>query len=183
MKKLLLAAPFGLAFIMAAAPASANSGTIFFEGEIKTGTCPIEVVDPISGGVGNSVPLGIANTGDFGAINDEVNERRFSMRIPDTCVTSAGNITVKFISQAGAAGSNSDLYALRPSTNSANGLAVVIKDHRDKTIIGHGTDSKPYAVLEGEGVDMQFLAAYKATAASVTQGAVNADVNFVVTLP
>lgn len=183
MKQLLLAAPFGLAFILSAAPASANNGTIFFEGEIKTGSCPVEIVDPISGGIGNSVPMGIANTAAFTAINTEVNERRFSMRIPDSCVANAGDITVKFVSQAGAAGTASDLYALRPSANSAAGMAIVIKDHRDKSIIAHGADSKPYVVASGAGVDMQFLAAYKSTAATVTQGAVNADVNFTVTLP
>jgi len=183
MKRLLLAAPFGLAFMMAAAPASANSGTIFFEGEIKTGSCPIEIIDPISGGIGNSVPMGIANTGDFTAIDTEVNERRFSMRVPDSCVASDGDITVNFVSQAGAAGSRSDLYALRPSSNSATGVALVIKDQRDKTVIAHGAESKPYTVASGAGVNMEFLAAYKATAATVTQGAVNADVNFTVTLP
>jgi major type 1 subunit fimbrin (pilin)/fimbrial protein len=185
MKQLLMAAPLGLAIALIAGPTSAatNSGTIFFEGEIRTGTCPIEVVDPISGGTGNSVPLGIAITGAFGGIGSEVNQRRFSMRVPDSCVAAPGDITVKFESQAGAAGASSEFYALRPSSNTAGGLAVVIKDHRDNSVIAHGAESKPYTVVSGKGVDMHFLAAYRSTAATVTQGSVNADVNFTVTLP
>lgn len=182
MKQLLLAAPLGLALILAAAPASANSGTIFFAGEIRAGSCPIEVVDPISGAVGTTVPMGIANVADFAGVNAEANERRFGLRVPDSCVANAGDMTVNFVSQAGPTGAGAAFYGLRSGASSAGGLALTLKDARTGTAIAHGAESAPYVVAVGKGVDMQFLAAYRSTAA-VTPGSVNADINFTVTLP
>lgn len=180
MNKLLLSAPFALALAMAAAPASANQGTIFFAGEIRAGTCPVEIIDPISGAVGATVPLGVALPADFPTLGTESNERRFGLRVPSGCITADGEVTVSFVSSEGPAGAANDLYALRSGASSAGGLALVIKDQRSKAIIAHGATSDPYEIVNGQPVDMQFLAAYKSTAATVTPGAINADVNFTI---
>lgn len=187
MKKLSQAVPFGLAFLLAAGTASANTGTIQFSGEIKSGTCPIEIIDPVSGGVGGVVPLGIAVVAKFPTADSEANERGFGMRISPGagCTITAGNAKVNFVSQSGPAGAGSDLYALHPYSNAATGVAVVIKDRRDGTIIAHGADSKEFALETTKPTVMSFMAAYKSTApmANITPGAADAFVNFVVTLP
>lgn len=187
MKQLLLAAPMAVAMLIAAAPAAANTGTIQFAGQINSGSCPIEIVDPVSGGVDNIVRLGNAIVADFGTIGAEARERRFGMRITPGagCTITPGDATVNFVSMAGATGPGSTLYALRPSSNSATGVAVVIKDARDSSVVAHGADSKTFAVVAGAPTTMAFTAAYKSTVAStaISAGPADADVNFTVNLP
>lgn len=186
MKQLLLAAPLSLALLMATGSASANTGTIQFAGVINSGTCPVEIVDPISGGVGNIVPMGVAITAEFPNLGAEAKERAFSMSIKpgNGCTLTAGPAQVKFVSQNGPAGTQGDLYALRTSANSAGGIAVIIKDKRTGATVPHGVDSADFQV-ETTGVVMDFTAAFKSTEAmaAITPGAADADVNFTVALP
>jgi type 1 fimbria pilin len=187
MKHILLAAPMAVAMFIAAAPVAANTGTIQFAGQINAGTCPIEIVDPVSGGVDNIVRLGNAIVADFGTIGAEARERRFGMRITPGagCTITPGDATVNFTSMAGATGPSDELYALSPSSNTATGVAVVIKDARDSSVIAHGTDSNAFAVVATGPTTMAFSAAYKSTVAAsfITTGPADAYVNFTVKLP
>jgi major type 1 subunit fimbrin (pilin) len=187
MKHILLAAPMAVAMLIAAAPVAANTGTIQFAGQINAGSCPVEIVDPVSGGVDNIIRLGTAIVAEFGTEGAEAKERRFGMRITpsDGCTITPGDATVNFVSMAGAIGPGSALYALRPSSNSATGVAVVIKDARDNSVVAHGTNSKAFAVVANAPTTMAFTAAYKSIVVStaITAGPADADVNFTVNLP
>lgn len=188
MKRALLALPLSAAFLMAAGPAAANSGTIEFIGRINAGTCAIEIVEPGGGGIGNTVYLNDAIVGQFTTPNTEVNQRAFSMRITPgsgCTVTPGQKATVNFTSPDGPAGPNSDMYALRPYSNGAEGIAVIIRDKRDKTIVEHGNDSKEFDIHETLPTDMTFTAGYMASGvlADIRPGTAVAGVNFVVTLP
>lgn len=188
MKKLLMAAPLSLALAMvagtAAAAADPVSGTIYFTGEIKSGTCAIEVTNPGSP-PGSPIYLGQHTAANFKAVGDELGTQAFTLRVDPTtgCTIVDGVATVNFTSQDGADSINPQLHSLRPG--SAAGIAVAIRDDRDKRVLGYGDESPTFATEDGKPLTMKFTAGYMSTlvASSITSGDAYADVNFTVTLP
>lgn len=187
MKKLLMAAPLSLALAMVAGTAAAAdpvSGTIYFTGEIKSGTCAIEVTNPGSP-PGSPIYLGQHTAANFKSVGDELGTQAFTLRVDPSagCTIEDGVATVNFTSQDGADSINPQLHSLRPG--SAAGIAVAIRDDRDKRVLGYGDDSVDFATQDGKPLTMQFTAGYMSTlaAASITSGDAYADVNFTVTLP
>ncbi len=178
MKTSLFALPLGLALSLAATSAFATTGTINFSGKITSATCPIEIVNPESGAVGNLVPLGAVDAGDFKGIGTEGGGRGFQMRITpsSSCSLTPGKLdaTVTFTSVQGGGG---DHYGIKPVAGAATGVAVAIKDNTN-TLVKHGTQSAIYPLNELEPTLMYFTALYIATAANVTAGPADADVNF-----
>lgn len=186
MKKLLMAAPVALAMAMAAGTAAAvetGSGTIKFTGEIKTGTCAIDVTTPGSP-VGAPIFLGEATPADFKAPGTEINNTSFALVVDPAngCSIDEGFAKVSFASNDGAHPGNPALHALRAGT--AEGIGIVIRDARDKGIIPHGAESKEFATAKDQPLVMAFTAGYMNTVASgaIVAGPAYADVNFTVTL-
>lgn len=179
MNKTLIALIFSLA--SSSAFAATETGKILFKGHINGGsTCPIEVVDPGLGGTG-WVDLGVYPVKYF-TNNDSTTDVAFALRIEadGTCVVTPGtNAKVQFDSVNGDAGASSEYYAIR--TAGAGGLALEIKDD-DYDSIPPRTDSKDYPVASTGITDLKFYASLRKTG-TVTDGATNADVNFIVALP
>jgi type 1 fimbria pilin len=178
MKTSLFALPLGLALGLAATSAFAVDGTINFSGRISSATCPIEIVNPESGAVGNLVPLGAVDAGVFTGVGSEGGGRGFQMRITpgSNCVMDPSklNATVTFTSVQGGGGNH---YGIKPVAGAARGVAVAIKDHTN-TLVQNGTASAVYPLSETDPTLMYFTAMYIATAAAVTPGPADADVNF-----
>lgn len=182
MKTSFFALPLGLALGLATTSALATTGTINFSGKITSATCPIEIVNPESGAVGNLVPLGEVDAGAFRGIGTEGGGRAFQMRITpsSTCAMDPDKLdaTVTFTSVQGGGG---DHYGIKAVSGAAKGVAVAIKDNTS-TLVKNGTASAVYPVSETDPTLMYFTALYIATAATVTPGPADADVNFRVDL-
>lgn len=182
MKRTLVAATL----LLAGTSAFANDGTINFSGKINGATCPIEIVNPDSGGVSNLVQMGSPHTGDFAAIGDEAGGRSFAMRVPggagcDPDPENPNTATVTFTGVQGGAGADGSLYAIKTTGGAAEGVAVAIKD-RSGALVKNGEASAAYPLNDTGSSELFFTAVYKSTAAAVTAGAADADVAFVVTI-
>lgn len=175
MKKIL--ATTGLALGLSSG-AFANTGSIQFFGQITSGTCSIEIIDPVTGAKLDRVPMGNAANGRFKAAGDEGNARPFAMRVtPGTgCDTTTNDGYVTFTGAYGSTGTSGELHALQ--VNGATNLGLAIKDNTG-TLIANGAQSKAYTLHATNPTDMLFYAAYRATAIPVTAGDANTDVSFV----
>jgi type 1 fimbria pilin len=178
MKTSFFALPLALSLSLAATSAFANTGTINFTGKISTASCPIEIVNPDSGAVSNLVSLGSVDSGVFTGVGSEGGGRGFQMRITpgSGCVLDPAklNATVTYTSVQGGGG---DHYGIKPVAGAAKGVAVGIKDNTN-TLVKNGTKSAIYPLSETDPTLMYFTAVYIATAATVTAGPADADVNF-----
>lgn len=78
MQKLLVTAALALGL---SSTAFANTGNIQFKGAITSGTCSIEIIDPVTGGKMDNVRMGNVASGRFNTIGDEGNSHPFAMRV------------------------------------------------------------------------------------------------------
>ncbi|MFJ4457453.1 fimbrial protein [Pseudomonas sp. NPDC089392] len=184
MKKALLALALGITSSTAFA-ATVSTGAIHFYGRVDTGTCPIEIIDPVTGNPesGNRVLMGNVDSSLFTAVGSEAAARTFGMRITPGggCVVNNGDVAnVSFTGAFGGAGTGGTLYALE--AGGAQNLALILKDDTGTQIANGGT-SKDYPLDDTKPTIMHFSAAYKSTAAGVTAGAANTSVQFVVDIP
>lgn len=182
MKTSLFALPLGLALGLAATSAFAADGRINFTGKINSATCAIEIVNPENGSVGNLVSLGWVDSSAFKGVDTVAGERAFQMRVtPGTaCVLDPAklNATVTFNSVYGGGG---DHYGLKPTGSPATGIAVAIKDMTG-SFIKNGDKSAIYKLDETKPTLMDFTAMYIATAATVTAGPADSDVEFTLSI-
>ncbi|WP_241493124.1 fimbrial protein [Pseudomonas parafulva] len=179
MKPLVIA--FALA--MACQQALANSGSINFFGQVSSGTCAIEVIDPSTGLPASRIYMGTVRTAQFKQADDEAANRAFGLRLTPGggCILLPGaNARVTFTGNYGGAGASGTLYALEPG--GATGLALIIKDNTG-TPVDNGIASKQYPLYDTKPTDMLFSAAYKAIDRQVTAGFANSDVQFRVDIP
>lgn len=187
MKKSLLALPLGLALIVASQAAFALTGTINFQGRIDSTTCPIDVIDPVTGAPGGPILIGYNYTRDFPTIGSETVGKTFQLKLtPDgTCVVPPGSTaaTVTFDSVHGGVGPGNAYYGLKPLTGVAKGIGVVIKDNLG-ALIPNGVASKEYPISVTDPTKMAFHVVYKSYSApaDITAGPAEADVNFTVTI-
>ena len=185
MKKSLLALPLGLAMALAGQMALANTGTINFQGRIDSVTCPIDVIDPVTGAPGGPILIGYTYTDKFSSVGDESVGKTFQLKLTPGggCVVPPGSTaaTVSFSSVHGGVGPGNTLYGLKPLTGVATGLGVAIKDN-EGGLIPHGGTSKQYPISITDPSTMAFHAVYKSHAATVTAGPAEADVNFTVNI-
>lgn len=181
MKKTLITLAIGLG--LASNAAFANTGSINFYGQVHAGTCPIVIVDPSTGLPMARINMGNVNVSQFTAIGDEAASRAFGMRITPgggCTITAGSSAKVTFTAAYGGAGAAGELYALEPG--GANNLALTIKDNAGTPVV-NGTPSKDYPLDDTNPTTMIFSAAYKSTAAGVTAGTANTDVQFLVDIP
>ncbi|OUM07093.1 pilus assembly protein [Pseudomonas syringae] len=182
MKTTLSALGLALATALTGTAVSANTGTINFEGLITSSTCPIEVVNPGDGTVGNLVKMGSVEASRFDAIGQEYSGKSFALRVNDngSCgLTDTDNTaTVTFNGTADDSGS---YFGVTPTEDGAKGVAIVIKDYTGASI-APGTESAPYPLIKGEVTSLVFNAYYRSTTSAVTAGAASADIQFVVAI-
>lgn len=185
MKKSLLALPLGLSLALAGQVAFATSGTINFQGRIDSATCPIDVIDPVTGAPGGPILIGYAYTKNFPTVGSESVGKSFQLRITPGggCTVPGGSTaaTVTFSSVHGGVGPGNALFALKPLTGMATGLGVAIKDNLG-ALINHGGTSRSYPISVTNPSTLAFHAVYKSHSTAVTAGPAEADVNFTVTI-
>ncbi|POA17613.1 type 1 pili subunit FimI [Pseudomonas sp. FW300-N1A1] len=185
MKISLLTLPLGLAMALAGQAALANTGTINFQGRIDSVTCPIDVIDPVTGAPGGPILIGYTYTDKFPTVGSESVGKTFQLRLTPGggCVVPPGSTaaTVSFSSVHGGVGPGNALYGLKPLTGVATGIGVAIKDN-EGALIPHGGTSKQYPISLTDPSTMAFHAVYKSHTATVTAGPAEADVNFTVNI-
>jgi len=170
MKKHLLALSLGLSVALAGTSAFANTGTLNFEGKITSSTCPIEVVNPEDGQVGNQVKMGSIEASRFTASGQEFSGKRFGLRVKGGAgcgFNPSGNTaTVTFNGTADASG---DYFAVTPTGDGAKNVVIVLKD-KSGASIAPGAASTVYDLNDTGITDMLFDAYYRSTAATVMAG-------------
>lgn len=183
MKKSLLTLPLGLVLALAGQSAFALTGTIDFTGRIDSATCPIDVIDPITGHPGGPIVIGYAQTKDFPTSGSESVGKTFHLRLTPGggCVVSGTSATVTFNGVHGGVGAGNALYALMPVANAATGIGVAIKDNLG-ALIPHGGTSRAYPISTSAASDMAFHAVYRSHQTAVTAGAATASINFTVNI-
>lgn len=175
-----------LSLLLTGTSAFANTGTINFNGKINGATCPIEIVNPDSGTIGNLVQMGAPLTTDFTAVGSQSGGRSFAMRVAGGAACgldpeNPNNATVTFNGVQGGAGADGSLYAIKSIGGAATGVAVAIKD-RSGALVKNGEASVAYPLNNTGSTELYFTAVYQSTAANVTAGAADADVAFVVAI-
>ncbi|WP_336335717.1 fimbrial protein [Pseudomonas putida] len=175
MKRTLIALAMGLS----STAAFANTGNINFHGTITPGgTCPIEVVEPGTGGsILPRVVVGSYHPSYFDAVGTQTRHVPFALRVtPSACTINPGEDGyVTFSALYGPEGT--DLYSLRPA--GARGLALAIQD-KSLTNLAPEKESVAYELDSTKPTDMLFYALYEATAVPVTEGDAASEVTFTV---
>jgi len=178
MKKLLVTLSLAATTALTGTSAFANTGTINFEGKITSSTCPIEVVNPGDGSVGNLVKMGSIEAGRFTAIGQEYSGKAFVLRVKGGAGCTGSTASVQF---NGATDASGDYFAVTPTQDGAKGVVINIKD-RKGTALKPGADSPDYDLNATGSTDLLFNAYYRSTAAAVTAGVASADVQFIVAI-
>lgn len=185
MKKSLLALPLGLTLALAGQAAFAFTGTINFQGRIDSATCPIDVIDPVTGAPGGPILIGYTYTDKFPTVGSESVGKTFQLKLTPGggCVVAPGSTaaTVTFNSVHGGVGPGNSYYGLKPLAGVAQGIGVAIKDNLG-ALIPNGSASKEYPISVTDPSTMAFHAVYKSFDATVTAGPAEADVNFTVNI-
>jgi len=179
LKKSLLALSLGLAAGVAGTSAFANTGTINFEGQITSGSCPIVIVNPADGSTGNQVKMGSIEASRFTASGQERGGKSFALRVPDNAgcnITANSKASVKF---NGTPDPTNSYFAITPTQDGAKNVVIVLKD-RTGTPIAPGSASAEYDLNDTGSTDLRFDAYYRSTALAVLAGVASADIQFVV---
>ena len=181
MKKPLLALSLGLMAGLAGTSALANTGVINFEGRITSSTCPIEVVNPEDGSIGNQVKMGSIEASRFTATGQELGGKGFALRVSggagcSITPTSTANVTFN-----GPADPSGAYFAVTPTSDGAKNVVIVLRD-KSGAAVAPGSASADYDLNDNGPTDLRFDAYYRSTAATVTAGAASADVQFVVAI-
>ncbi|MFK3910294.1 fimbrial protein [Pseudomonas monteilii] len=182
MKHMLIPLAIGLGLASSTAfAAEAGRGSINFYGQINSGSCPIEIIDPSTGLPVARINMGNVNAAQFGNVGAEAAQRTFGMRLtPGGCSVQANqSALVTFTGAYGGAGAGGTLYALEPVLGSATNLALVIRDSKGKPIF-NGQQSNAFPIDATDPTTIIFSAAYQSTGAPVSAGSANTDVAFVV---
>lgn len=181
MKKHLLALSLGLTSVLIGTSAFANTGTINFEGKITSSTCPIEVVNPEDGQVGNLVKMGSIEATRFTAIGQEYSGKSFALRVGGAgCNLDPDNNTAT-VTFNGTADTTGDYFAVTPTADGAKGVVIVLKD-KSGAPVAPGAASAEYDLNDNGTTDMIFNAYYRSTSATVSAGTASADVQFIVAI-
>ena len=179
MKKSLLALSLGLAAGIAGTSAFANTGNINFEGKITASTCPIEVVNPEDGSIGNQVKMGSLEASRFTGAGQELSGKSFALRVKDgvACgVAVGGKGSVTF---TGRADPSNSYFAVTPDADGAKNVVIVLRD-KSGASIAPGGSSVDYDLNETGSSDMRFDAYYRSTATAVEAGVASAQIDFIV---
>lgn len=169
MKKLVLAASIITA--ISASTAYADDGRVNFVGSITDNTCTVvnDVSNPLT------VNMGTVSSKAFTGAGSTAAPTKFTISLsacPDT-VTSA---SVKFDGVVDQ--NNNSILALTPETGVATGVGIQLMDNSN-AVIPLYAQSASYPLTTGDN-NLDFVARYFATAATVTAGPANATSNFTI---
>lgn len=170
MKKNLIVAAMVAALSLSAAQAMANGGgQVNFNGTILDESCTITdtVASP------QDIDLGTYGKNEFTAVGTALAKKDVKISLTN-CPASVTSAAIVFDGKADA--TNPELLALTDVDNVANGVAIQLYDDSEKELALR-TPSKAYTLAEGDNT-LNFYAAYKSTAATVTGGPADAVANF-----
>lgn len=176
MKKKLIALPFGLLASLIGSSAFANA-SVHFEGTITAETCPIEIVNPGDGSIGNRIAMGDVPLSYFkGAAGNEVRGASFAVRVPDKagCGITESKASVTYNGDADPSG---NYFRVDPATGAATGVAIAIRDI-SKASIAPGGASVEYDLNATGDTDMRFDVYYRSIEDTVTAGSASAQVRY-----
>lgn len=182
MKKTLLALSLGLAASLAGTSAFANPAIIAFEGMITNSTCPIDVVNPGDGSVGNLVKMVSVEANRFTAVGQEYGGKDFILRVKggSGCVLDPTNPNVAKVTFNGPTDPSGDYYAVTPTNDGAKGVVIALRDYLTRKLMPSGVESDEYSIHADRETDIRFSATYRSTAAAVAPGVASADIQFIV---
>lgn len=179
MKKTLLMLVLGMA--SSSVFAASSIGEVHFRGTISGGgTCPIEVIERPGGPEVGSISLGSYTAGYFKSVGTRTPAVDFMLRITpgNNCEIQEGNTaSVTYSSSHGVVGN--DLYSFRK--NGADGVGLAITDRNHKKVVPD-EESMAYELHTDRPTEMKFHASYESFAETVTEGAAEAEISFVVHL-
>lgn len=169
MKKLVIAA--SIVASMSAAAAFADDGKINFIGAITDDACTVvnDMSNPLS------VTLGTVSSTAFKVAGDTAAPTKFTIKLTN-CPATMTSAKVKF---DGTADSNvGTLLALTQETGVATNVGIQLMD-KQNVVVPLYTASSAYNLVAGAN-DLDFVARYYATAATVTAGPANSTSNFTI---
>lgn len=155
-------------------PVTVNGGTVHFQGELVNAACAVSTQSD-----GQIVKLGQYRTAAFAAVGDTSSQTPFNIVLTDCDSSVAATASVAFTGQTDLV--NPSLLAVNSGGNAttATGVGIEILDRTSRTLAPNGsTFSAAQTLNDGENT-IPFTARYKATAATATAGAANADATFV----
>lgn len=168
MKKLIIAASI-IASVSTAA--FADDGKINFIGAITDDACT--VVNDMSSPL--TVTLGTVSSKAFNAAGSTASPTQFTIALKD-CPSTMTSAKVKF---DGTADSNvNTILALTQETGVATNVGIQLTDNKNIVVPLH-TASSAYPLTAGDN-NLDFVARYYATAATVTAGPANSTSNFTI---
>ncbi|WP_447877574.1 fimbrial protein [Serratia fonticola] len=168
MKKLVIAASI---IASLSASAFADDGKINFVGAITDDACTVvnNMTSPLT------VTLGTVSSKSFTAAGSTASPTKFTIALTG-CPAAMTSAKVKF---DGTADSNvNTLLALTQEAGVATNVGIQLMDHKDVVVPLH-TASSAYPLTAGDN-NLDFVARYYATAATVTAGPANATSNFTI---
>lgn len=174
MKKTLVASLIAASFTMVGATASADTGTINFQGEITNSACSLG-----GGQLGTNmiVPLGSISTNQFAAVGDQGPKVDFTISLLGCDTSVLQTVSISFQPAAGSV-VPTGLLSLE-SGGGAQGVAIGI-DGPSGTPVVVGGAAIPFALVSGTN-NLNFKAYYEAVDATVTAGPANGRATFELT--
>lgn len=169
MKKNIIVATLVAAAAMTTVSAFAADGQINFTGSVIDAAC--NVTNATSGSL--DVSLGKVSKTAFAAAGDKTAATKFTLQVSG-CPTGVDSVNVKFDGTT-VAGDNSVL-ALTQDAGVATGVGIQLAD-ASQSVLPLNTASTNYALTSG-AANLDFVARYIATAATVTSGPANAVASF-----
>ncbi|MBP0940380.1 fimbrial protein [Pseudomonas alliivorans] len=182
MKRSLLVLPLAVILNTASMSTFANSGTINFTGSITSTTCPIQIIDPVTGNpTGSLVNIGTVSASQFTVAGQEVGNRGFGLRlIPGGgCTVNAGDTAA--VTFTGVKDTTGDYFAFKPVNGPASGVVASIRDDKG-ALVANGKASRDFDLDVTAPTDMMFYVAHRSTSATVTAGSTEADVRFTIAI-
>ncbi len=171
MKKNLIVATFAVASVLSAASAFADDGQVKFTGSIVDPACEVgnTVTSPLE------VTLGEVAKTAFGAKAGTTAAATQFTLVLKNCPATLTSATVKFDGPT-AAGDDS---VLALTSGGATGVGIQISDSTQK-VLPLSTESSSYPLLSTGDNELQFVARYISTSATVVSGQANAVANFTI---
>jgi major type 1 subunit fimbrin (pilin) len=174
MKKTLIASLFAASMAVMAGSASADTGTINFQGEITNSACSLG-----GGQLGTNmtIQLGLISTNMFTAVGDRSPLVDFTISLVGCDTSVAQSVELGFAPGAGSV-VNSRLLSLE-NGGGAQGVAIGIVDAVGTDVVVGGA-ATTYGLVDGTN-NLNFKAFYEATSTTVTAGAADGKAIFTLT--